>query len=465
MAVGSPEAPALAKQLARAVEEQYEASVTPRFPVNYAFSTRGTELCVHTVRGWFEAAPEEPKISDDKVAMYNSVSRVSIFKALHERAEFQPYIPLYRVLYARPARIFLARGNGEFTVPRVHAGDLDDDDLYDDIGAPTSGPDDAAFVELMGDSSRDGAIVLRAVRSCCGVAQGCPAATFGACLPLHLSFHRVQKEYPTLNIVGIADDAYYSGSADVVYPAFDRVREIQRHDLHLESNMRKVKAINPLGGVANIPHAILAAQGGELAGLKCVGACVAPPTPAGDQFCVDLLITIFTKRLAPLARVDTLELARKADGKNDYAKLRYDLQRHCAHAIFFYWMRCMPPHTTRLALAAAVDGPLRRSFELLTRADTTPLAQRAAAWDQATLPLHMGGVGIGGHSRLCPAAYTASLVACWPHLVAAVPAFSTLDILTSDLPMLASLRVSYAGIRAERDHIAHTYASAFDSKL
>jgi hypothetical protein len=41
--------------------------------------------------------------------------------------------------------------------------------------------------------------------------------------------------------------------------------------------MKKVKAINPLGGVANIPAEILAAQGDEIHGLKCVGAYVAPP--------------------------------------------------------------------------------------------------------------------------------------------------------------------------------------------
>eukprot|EP00962_Isochrysis_galbana_P046938 scaffold19029_cov119-Isochrysis_galbana.AAC.2 len=56
----------------------------------------------------------------------------------------------------------------------------------------------------------------------------------------------------------------------------------------------------------------------------------------------------------------------------------------------------------------------RHSFELLAHADPTPPAQRTAAWDQATLPLHMGGVGIGGHGRLCPAAYTASLLTCLP---------------------------------------------------
>jgi hypothetical protein len=35
--------------------------------------------------------------------------------------------------------------------------------------------------------------------------------------------------------------------------------------------MTKVKVINPLGGVANIPPDILEAQEGEIIGFKCAG--------------------------------------------------------------------------------------------------------------------------------------------------------------------------------------------------
>jgi hypothetical protein len=94
-------------------------------------------MCVHSVQSWFETAPEEPKISEDKVAMYNSVSRTAIFRALRACAKFQSYIPLYWLLYGRPARIFLAHGDGEFTVPRVWLHDLDDDDILD-LGATPS---------------------------------------------------------------------------------------------------------------------------------------------------------------------------------------------------------------------------------------------------------------------------------------------------------------------------------------
>jgi hypothetical protein len=125
-------------------------------------------------------------------------------------------------------------------------------------------------------------------------------------------------------------------------------------------------------------------------------------------------------------------------------------------------MRCMPPRITGPALNQAVERRLRKSFELVVRTEATPPEQREAAWDQATLPNHISGVGIGGHTRICPAAYAASLLACLPCLIEAAPTFATLDILTSTLPMVADFRIAYEGFKAERDRIAHIYETQFD---
>jgi hypothetical protein len=268
---GSPDAVSLHSCLSTALTAQYQATITPRYPVNYASSPRGTELTVHTVQNWFESAPQQPKLSDDKKAMYNSVARTAMFTALRERPECHSYIALYRTLYGRPARIFLARGDGEFTVPRVWLADLDDEDAPPDAD-PAAAADAAAdaFVPITGNPTLDDPAIFCAIRSACGVAQGCPIATFGACLPLHLSFHRLQKLFPNLGIVCLANDAYYTAPADILYEAFARVRLEQLRDLNLHSNMGKVKAINPLGGTDSIPAEILHAKGGEIVGFKCV---------------------------------------------------------------------------------------------------------------------------------------------------------------------------------------------------
>jgi hypothetical protein len=206
---------------------------------------------------------------------------------------------------------------------------------------------------------------------------------------MHTCLHRVQKEFPTVGIVVVADDAYYTGPVDFIYRAFDRIREAQLAELNLRSNMGKVKVINPLVGTATIPLALLEVQGGELQGFKCVGAFVAPATEAGDAWRVAQLTSMLSKRLKPLDRVNILELARKKDSKNDFSKLRFDLIKNYAHAKPYYFMRCMPLHITRPAIDAAVEKPLRQAFELVAQAQATPLVQRNAAWEQATLPLHM----------------------------------------------------------------------------
>jgi hypothetical protein len=82
--------------------------------------------------------------------MYNSIDRTALFTALHERPKFQSYI------YGRPARVFLTRGDGEFTVPRVWLHDLDDEDsTRAGEGADAGDADGALFIEITDDKTRD----------------------------------------------------------------------------------------------------------------------------------------------------------------------------------------------------------------------------------------------------------------------------------------------------------------------
>ena len=55
--------------------------------------------------------------SQDKLNMYNESSRPALFTALNERSEFHGYKPIFRAFYSKPARIFLVRAHGEFTIP------------------------------------------------------------------------------------------------------------------------------------------------------------------------------------------------------------------------------------------------------------------------------------------------------------------------------------------------------------
>jgi hypothetical protein len=134
-----------------------------------------------------------------------------------------------------------------------------------------------------------------------------------------------------------------------VKKAFNRICEVQLAELNLRSNMGKVKVINPLGGTASIPPALLEveAQGGELQGFKCVGAFVAPATEAGDAWRVAQLKAMLSKRLKPLDRVNILELARKKDGKNNFSKLRFDLiqKLRARQAVLLHALHAACPRT------------------------------------------------------------------------------------------------------------------------
>ena len=60
-----------------------------------------------TVRSWAQKLPDEHIVADDKVCMFNMGKRTAMFKALRSRREFCKYVPVFRVFYAVPARIFL----------------------------------------------------------------------------------------------------------------------------------------------------------------------------------------------------------------------------------------------------------------------------------------------------------------------------------------------------------------------
>ena len=119
--------------------------------------------------------------------------------------------------------------------------------------------------------------VMRAVRSVRGTHQGCVLATLGACLPYHLRLHAFCKEPENagVRVVMDADDTYLGGPPAALYPAFTRMQQDVLEHCDLRSNASKIKALAPRGGTDGIPPEILAAQEGEVYGIKCVGAFVA----------------------------------------------------------------------------------------------------------------------------------------------------------------------------------------------
>ena len=76
-----------------------------KFVTNFCYSPNGSEKFAHVTRGWLELNPRRGIISDDKVAMYQNVSRPAMFAFI--RAQFPELLPVYRFFYYTPPVIWL----------------------------------------------------------------------------------------------------------------------------------------------------------------------------------------------------------------------------------------------------------------------------------------------------------------------------------------------------------------------
>jgi hypothetical protein len=93
-------------------------------------------MTFHHVQSWVEQYPKDHTISDDKKAMFPTASRPALFTNLKIRKdhEFAGYVPAFRLLYGKPARIFLVRREGEFRMPRLNHATAGDPGDCDDVG-------------------------------------------------------------------------------------------------------------------------------------------------------------------------------------------------------------------------------------------------------------------------------------------------------------------------------------------
>ena len=154
-------------------------------------------MTFHHVQSWVEQYPKEHTISDDKKAMFPTASRPALFANLKIRKdhEFAGYVPAFRLLYGKPARIFLVRREGEFRMPRLNPATAVDPGDCDDAG-----PNDGAYVGDLeitgaGETHEDDLLITpetaaevdEAIRRWRGWDQGCVLSVFASVYPYHLA--------------------------------------------------------------------------------------------------------------------------------------------------------------------------------------------------------------------------------------------------------------------------------------
>ena len=233
------------------------AKAPAEFPVNYSFSKNSAEMTFHHVQSWVEQHPKDHTISDDKKAMFPTASRPALFTNLKIRKdhEFAGYVPAFRLLYGKPARIFLVRREGELCMPRLHLATPAEPADYDDAGSKGDAYVGDLEITGAGETHEDNllitpetaAVIDEAVRRWRGWDQGCVLSVFASVYPYHLACHAVCKKRPGLRIAAYVDDTYLSQSRDRLYKDFRYFQKQSKRLCDLESNEDKLAA----GGARN----------------------------------------------------------------------------------------------------------------------------------------------------------------------------------------------------------------------
>ena len=192
-------------------------------------------------------------------------------------------------------------------------------------------------------------------------------------------------------------------------------------ECNLDSNLQKIRWLNPEGGVAGIPAWVLQEQKGEILGFKCGGAYVAANNAASNAWRTEKLVAIFKESLLPLDQLDR-DLVDE-EGTTDAHQIRFFLLRVNASAIARSWARVLSPRITIQDPGHRAEGSdarlyarLSSSFNRTTRPSPEDVIARLRLEAPAPLPTSIGGTGVGGMARLCEPAYVASIFACLERL-------------------------------------------------
>jgi hypothetical protein len=258
-ACGTPNVEAKAKLVV--AQGELEAAKAPaEFPVNYSFSKNSAEMTFHHVQSWVEQYPKDHTISDDKKAMFPTASRPALFTNLKIRKdhEFAGYVPAFRLLYGKPARIFLVRREGELCMPRLHLATPAEPADYDDAGSKGDAYVGDLEISGAGETHEDNllitpetaAVVDEAVRRWRGWDQGCVLSVFASVYPYHLACHAVCKKRPGLRIAAFVDDTYLGQDPERLYSDFRFFQKQAKRLCDLESASTALSTTRPRSAVS-----------------------------------------------------------------------------------------------------------------------------------------------------------------------------------------------------------------------
>ncbi|GAB0494469.1 hypothetical protein MMPV_005762 [Pyropia vietnamensis] len=261
-------------------------------------------------------------------------------------------------------------------------------------------------------------LALRAER---GAQQGDPLGPLLHAAALWLVLRRLQDRHPGVLVRAFHDDVVAAGTPGELAAVMADAAAVGA-SVDAELAPTKCTGWSPAGAPAP------AGWGGKWAAEGVVQFSVPLGGHAHVAAGVDRLVADQRRLVAAIAALPPEEL-----------QSQLLLLRLCAGPRANYWLRCLPLEAAaRLAAAVDADAKAALGGMLCDARDST--ATREAVLERAALPPAMGGLGVGGRTRIVPAA----LLAPWVDALRAGQAYSPALRATAD-GLLAVPRVAADG--------------------
>ena len=235
-----------------------------------------------------------------------------------------------------------------------------------------------------------------------GVQQGDPLGSLLFCLALTIVVDAVQEAAPTLLLhQWFADDGFTIGDVATSLKALATVQRVAPTvGLQLKLSKCEVAFLGNEGreeALAQFPPELKRCPGAD---MEYMGGAL-----GGDAF--------ITQRVEGIC--DKVDATLEVLGSFDDAQVELALLRHCLGVCkFVYHLRTTPPQLMPGAIDR-IDGLLHKALTSILGAPPTP-----AAMQQASLPTHLGGLGITLASQIAAAAYLSSVAQAIPHMATIV---------------------------------------------
>ena len=313
-------------------------------------------------------------VGTDLEDAYQKASREIVLEKLFASEAFKELVPLYLSLYGGDAKLF-----------------IDD------------------FENLLSE---------------CGFHQGCPLATWLFVTSISEIVERVIAAYPTITVVGFADDYRFIGPWQDALDAaalYKQLVEAAGHTMQKKKGEIFSLCAETLARAAEHSYVTETDENGSQMMTVCTpdtGVVVLGAPLGNDSWCTEWCVNHVHTVVQPA--LDAISSLGTHDDKNA-AHAAYMLLLHSASKKFSFLLRLVAPTVIKRAAfvhdeaicqcLSRLIGPKSEPLSLLPEDEDEDVhgnEDRLKSWFQATLPVREGGMGLGSAIAISKPAFVAS---------------------------------------------------------